>query len=126
VFALEKFCSYLLGVKVIVFSDHAALKALLQKNDSKPRLIRWVLLRQEFDIEIVDKLGAQNLVPDHLSRLGNGEKGSSVSDQFPDETLYAVTGSLPCYADIVNYLVTKGFSTDSSRAEKEKIRLPMG
>ena len=46
VFTLEKFHSYLRGVKVIVFSDHATLKALLQKNDSKPRLIRWVLLLQ--------------------------------------------------------------------------------
>lgn len=80
VFVLEKFRSYLLGVKVIVFSDHAALKALLQKNDSKPGLIRWVLLLQEFDIEIVDKLGAQNLVAEHLSRLENGEKGNSLSD----------------------------------------------
>ena len=95
-FALEKFRSYLLGVKVIVFSDHAALKALLQKNDSKPRLIRWVLLLQEFDIEIVDKPGAQNLVADHLSRLENGEKGNSLTDKFTGETLYAVTaGSLP-------------------------------
>jgi len=58
-----------------------------------------------------------------LSRLENGEKGNSLSDQFPDETLYAVTtGSLPWYADIVNYLATKEFPTDSSRAEKKKIR----
>ena len=79
-FTLEKFRSYLLGVKVIVFSDHAALKALLQKNDSKPRLIRWVLLLQEFDVEIVDKPGVQNLVADHLSRLKNREKRNSLSD----------------------------------------------
>ena len=58
VFALEKFRPYLLGVKVIVFSNHAALKALLQKNNSKPRLITWVLLLQEFDIKIVDRPGA--------------------------------------------------------------------
>ena len=78
--ALEKFHSYLLGVKVIVFSNHTVLKALLQKSDSKPRLIRWVLLLQEFDIDIVDKPGAQNLVANHLSRLENGEKGNSLSD----------------------------------------------
>jgi len=80
VFALEKFRPYLLDVKVLVFYDHAALKALLQKNDSKPRLIRWVLLLQEFDIRIVDTPGAQNLVVDRLSRLGNEEKGNSLSD----------------------------------------------
>ena len=122
-FALEKFRSYLLGVKVIVFSNHATLKALLQKNDSKSRLIRWVLLLQEFDIEIVDKPGAQNLAADHLSMLENGEMGHQLSDQFPDETLYAVTThSLPWYADIVNHLVTKEFPTNLSRADKEKIR----
>ena len=49
VFAFEKFRSYLLGEKVIVFSDHATLKYLLAKKESKPRLIRWILLLQEFD-----------------------------------------------------------------------------
>jgi hypothetical protein len=55
VFALEKFRSYLLGTKVIVFTDHAALRYLLKKKESKPRLIRWILLLQEFDLEIKDK-----------------------------------------------------------------------
>ena len=55
VFALDKFRSYLLGFKVVVFSDHAALKFLLKKSDAKPRLTRWMLLLQEFDIEIKDK-----------------------------------------------------------------------
>jgi hypothetical protein len=55
VFALDKFRSYLLGSKVIVYSDHATLKYLFSKNDAKFRLIRWILLLQEFDIEIRDK-----------------------------------------------------------------------
>ena len=55
VFALENFRSYLLGSKVIVFSDHAVLKYLLSKKESKPRLIQWILLLQEFDLEIKDK-----------------------------------------------------------------------
>jgi hypothetical protein len=55
VFALEKFRSYLLGTKVIVFTNHAALRYILKKKESKPRLIRWILLLQEFDLEIKDK-----------------------------------------------------------------------
>ena len=52
IFALEKFRQYLVGAKVVVYSDHAALRYLLKKKDAKPRLIRWVLLLQEFDLEI--------------------------------------------------------------------------
>jgi hypothetical protein len=57
VFALDKFRSYLLGSKIIIFYDHAALKYLFSKKDAKSRLIRWILLLQEFDIEIRDKKG---------------------------------------------------------------------
>ena len=67
VFALDKFRSYLIGTKVIVYSDHAALKYLLTKKEAKPRLIRWMLLLQEFNIEIRDKKGSENVVADHLS-----------------------------------------------------------
>ena len=57
VFAMDKFISYLVGAKVIVYTDHAALKYLLTKKDAKPRLIHWILLLQEFDLEIRDNKG---------------------------------------------------------------------
>ncbi|XP_071928236.1 uncharacterized protein [Coffea arabica] len=78
VFALEKFRSYLLGAKVIIFSDHAALRYLLTKKEAKPRLIRWILLLQEFNLEIRDKKGAENLVADHLNIVN-----FLVTDKFP-------------------------------------------
>ena len=69
VFALEKFRYYLLGIKVVIFTDHAALRYLLKKKESKPRLIRWILFLQESDLKIKDKKGVENHVVDHLSRL---------------------------------------------------------
>ena len=69
VFAFDKFRSYLIGNKVKVFTDHYAIKYLMTKKDVKPRLIRWVLLLQEFDVQIKDKKGFENPVADHFSRL---------------------------------------------------------
>ena len=69
VFACEKFRSYILGSHVIVHTDHAIIKYLMAKKECKPRLFRWVLLLQEFDIEINDKKGSDNVIVDHLSRL---------------------------------------------------------
>lgn len=69
VFAFDKFRSYLIGSKVIVYTDHSALKFLLAKKETKPRLLRWILLLQEFDLGIKDKKGIENQVANHLSRI---------------------------------------------------------
>ena len=69
VFAIYKFRSYLVGAKVIIYSDHATLNYLLTKKDVKPYLIRWILLLQEFDLEIKEKKVVGNSVADHLSRM---------------------------------------------------------
>ncbi|WCJ21104.1 Transposon Tf2-6 polyprotein [Euphorbia peplus] len=125
VFACDKFRSYLLGLKIIIYIDHAALRYLFAKKDAKPRLIRWILLLQEFDIEIRDKKGVENLVADHLSRLEdeNGPIGESVgiNDDFPDEQLMQVKDLIiPWYADIANYLAANLVPHDLSFHQKKK------
>ena len=58
VFSFEKFQPYLIGNKVIVFTDHSTIRYLMTKKDAKPRLIRWVLLLQEFYVDIKHKIGS--------------------------------------------------------------------
>jgi hypothetical protein len=109
VFALDKFRSYLLGSKIIIYSDHAALKYLFSKKDVKSHLIRWILLLQEFDIEIGDKKGTENMVADNLSRLTMDftEDTTPIYETFPDERLmHTAHNPAPWFTDIVNYLVT--------------------
>ncbi|RVW82179.1 Retrovirus-related Pol polyprotein from transposon 17.6 [Vitis vinifera] len=55
VFALDKFHAYLVGSFIVVFTNHSILKYLLTKQDAKARLIRWILLLQEFNLQIKDK-----------------------------------------------------------------------
>ena len=64
VYSLEKFRPYILGSKIIIYTDHVTLKYLLSKKKAKPRVIRWVFLIQEFDLEIKDKKGKKSLVVD--------------------------------------------------------------
>ena len=68
VFSCEKFRPYILGSHVIIHTDHATIKYLMAKKDAKPRLIKWVLLLEEFNLEIKDKKGSDNVTADHLSR----------------------------------------------------------
>ncbi|KAL1333926.1 hypothetical protein AAHE18_11G139700 [Arachis hypogaea] len=124
VYAIDKFRSYLVGSKVIVYTDHAALKYLLTKQDSKPRLIRWVLLLQEFDIEIRDRKGTENQVADHLSRIEPVEGTSlpflEIYETFPDEHLFAIQ-EIPWFADIENYKAARFIPKEYNRQQKKKL-----
>ncbi|KAK1680636.1 hypothetical protein QYE76_041484 [Lolium multiflorum] len=88
VFACDKFRPYIVDSKVTIHTDHAAIRYLMTKKDAKPRLIRWVLLLQEFDLHIIDRKGADNPVADNLSRLENiAYDPVPVNDSFPNEQL---------------------------------------
>ncbi|XP_060177712.1 uncharacterized protein LOC132607635 [Lycium barbarum] len=116
VYAFDKFRSYLVGTKAIVYTDHTTVRYLFAKKDAKPRLIRWVLLLQEFDIEILDRKGTENQVADHLSRLEDREhvdEAVGINETFPDEQLFALNlAEVPWYADMVNFPYLYRVGTD--------------
>ena len=122
VFACEKFRSYLVVSPVVVFSDHTSLKYLLSKKDSKARLVRWILLLQEFDITIKDKKGTENVVADHLSRLTTDSRSdiTPIDDYFPDESLFSVS-TMPWYANIVNFLVFRTIAGSLEYPRQKKV-----
>ena len=97
VFSLEKFRSYIVGSPVTIFTDHAALKYLLSKQNTKPRLTRWILLCQEFNLTIKDKKGVENVVADHLSRL----VPESNSHGLPMATVFLMSSFCSCSLPMV-------------------------
>nr|GEX74563.1 reverse transcriptase domain-containing protein [Tanacetum cinerariifolium] len=123
VYAFEKFRSYLIMNKSIMYTDHSALKYLFAKKDSNARLLRWVLLLQEFTFKVIDTKGAENLAADYLSRLENPHQNvldpKEMNESFPLETLNLVStrgnSSTPWFADFTNYhavnFVVKGMSS---------------
>nr|GEW89004.1 reverse transcriptase domain-containing protein [Tanacetum cinerariifolium] len=123
VYAFEKFRSYLIMNKSIVYTDHSALKYLFAKKDSKERLFRWVLLLQEFTFKVIDTKGAENLAVDHLFRLENPHQNvldpKGINESFSLETLNLVfsrgNSSTSWFADFANYyarnFVVKGMSS---------------
>nr|GEX95764.1 reverse transcriptase domain-containing protein [Tanacetum cinerariifolium] len=123
VYVFEKFWSYLIMNKSIVYTDHSALKYLSAKKDSMARFLCWVLLLQEFTFKVIDIKGAENLAADHLSRLENPHQNvldpKEINESFPLKTLNMVSSrgnsSTPWFADFANYharnFIVKGMSS---------------
>ena len=113
VYALDKFRAYFVGSDIVIFTNHSALKYLLTKQNDKVRLIQWVLLLQEFNLQIKDKNGAENVVADHLSRLtiAHDTHGPPINDEFPKESLMQLEKA-PWYAHIANFLATGEIPAD--------------
>nr|GFA58266.1 reverse transcriptase domain-containing protein [Tanacetum cinerariifolium] len=110
VYAFEKFRSYLIMNKSIVYTDHSALKYLFAKKDAKARLLHWILLLQEFNFKVIDTHGAKNYAADHLSCLENPYENTfdpkEINETFPLESLNKVAHkdpSTPWFADLANY-----------------------
>ena len=95
----------------------------MEKKDAKPRLIRWVLLLQEFDLPIIDRKGAENPVADNLSRMENVlDDPLPINDSFPDEQLAIINASRnsPWYVNYDNYNVTKYIPPSFTQQQKKK------
>nr|GEZ21152.1 DNA-directed DNA polymerase [Tanacetum cinerariifolium] len=114
VYAFEKFRSYLIMNKSIVYTDYSALKYLFAKKDAKARLLRWILLLQEFDFKVVDTKGAENYAADHLSRLENPYENvfnpKEINEFFSLETISKLAHhdqSTLWFSDLENYHVGK-------------------
>ena len=125
VFACEKFRPYILGSHIIIHTDHDAIKHLMAKKEAKPRLIRWVLLLQEFDLEIKDKNGCDNVIVDHLSRVEKPivqKEEKEIVEYFPNEQLFQLSLQSPWYADIVNFLACGIMPPELSYQQRKKLR----
>nr|GFB84153.1 reverse transcriptase domain-containing protein [Tanacetum cinerariifolium] len=128
VYAFEKFRSYLIMNESIVYTDHSALKYLFSKKDAKSRLLRWILLLQEFDFKVINTKGAENYAADHLSRLENPYENvfdpKEINETFPLETLNKVAHhdqSTPWFADFANYHAGKFIIKGMTTQQKQKI-----
>ena len=93
----------------------------MKKPVTNARVTRWLLLLQEFDITIVDRLGKENGVADYLSRFTNNDDSLPIEYSFPYEHLFAVSAHSPWYADVANYLVTGKLLAQLSKREKRNI-----
>ena len=121
VYAINKFRHYITGYSTFVHTDHSAIKYLMNKPITNARVTRWLLLLQEFDITIIDRLGKENVVADFLSRLNNSDDNLPVEASFPNEHLFAVSAHSPWYADIANFLAAGKLPAHLSKRERRKI-----
>ena len=127
VFTLDKFRNCLFGTLIVIFTDHSTLKHLLNKNDVKKRLIRWILLLQEFNIQIKDKQGVENVVADHLSqvKVESQFKEAQINDKFLNYALCTVE-KLSWFTNIVNYLATRELPSEWNMEMKKNVSKTLG
>jgi len=121
VYALHKFCHYLLGGHFKMFTDHSALKYLVNKTVLGGRVCRWILLFKEYDFEIIVNPGRMNKGPDDLSRLEHGEEPTSLEDTLPDIQFLAIRKIDDHFAEIVQFLSTRMEPSDYTISQKKQL-----
>ena len=115
IFLVQKFRHYLLGYKFVFHVDHDALKCMINKLQLSGRIVRWVLLLQEFNFTIQVRLGKSHANADHLSRLSDTLDTEPIDDSFFDADLFFIEKISPKYAEIINYLHTNTFPIEFSK-----------
>lgn len=104
--SLQKFRYYLLGSHFNMFKNHFALKYFVHEPVLGGKICRWLLLFQEYEFEVVVKLGRLNAGLDHLSMLETGEEPTNVEDNLLDAQLFAIKIVDDNFADIIQFLTT--------------------
>jgi hypothetical protein len=121
VYVLQKLCHYLLGGNFKMFTDHFALKYLVNKIVLGGEICIWLMLFQEYDFEIVVNLGRMNKGPDHLSRLEHGEETASLEDTLPYAQFLAIRKVDDHFADIVQFLSTGLAPSEYTITQKKQL-----
>ena len=104
VFSLQKYRHYLLANPFIFYTDHQALKYLVNKPLHHGRICRWLLLFQEFEFEVVVRPGKLNVGPDHLSRIDTGEEPTGVDNDLPNAHLFHIQAVPAKLEEIAHFL----------------------
>ena len=121
VYAINKFHHYITRYQVFIHTNHSTIRYLINKSITNARVIRWLLLLQEFYITIIDRIGKDNVVVDFLAQLTNHGEAIPVEDHFIDEQLFSISTNLPWHVDTANYLVARKFLDHLSPQEKKRI-----
>jgi hypothetical protein len=123
IFFLKKFCHYLLGYKAKIVTDHKALTYLVNKPNPSGRLARWLLLMEEFDIDIVHRPRRRHGNVDGLIRAYKGVGDVSEDDNFLNAAIMSINAkeTPEQYREIIQYLDGMKFPNGATKAVQTRI-----
>ena len=121
VYMMQKFRHYLLGTHFKMFTNHFALKYLVNNPVLGGRICRWLMLFQEYDFEIIVKIGRLNIGLDHLSKLESGEEPIDLDDSLPNVHLFSIQIVDDYFPDIIEFLVTGNALVEYTEKQRKKL-----